>query len=183
MDLLIGTTGNITNLWVKDVSPTGTFVCPSTLKREYGDSFIPSGWTVISLQDIIVSGAIVSGTNGDPNGIYSLINPEETGKARTWRNESGCWIIWESFSDEDDAGGFWSLRDVDPDEEMADMAPGQWIFTGEDQENGTAETPIDETWSWKYGQYSGYGDTLPTFKWSAKEFEITTNTWNDQTGS
>ena len=131
--------------------------------------------------DIIVSGAVVSGTNGDPNGTYSLIDPEKTGKERQWRNESGCWIIWETYSDEDDAPGFWSLRDVDPDEEMTDIYPGEWIFVGSDQYEGTAESPIDETW--KNGNYDGYGDTLPTFKWASAEPEtpvLPANTWNGQ---
>ncbi len=32
--------------WVKDVAPTGTFICPKALPLEYGVSRIPEGWTV-----------------------------------------------------------------------------------------------------------------------------------------
>ena len=32
--------------WVKDVAPTGTFICPKTLALEYGTHRIPEGWTV-----------------------------------------------------------------------------------------------------------------------------------------
>lgn len=35
-------TGN----WVAGVSASGTFVCPSALPIQYGDSYIPEGWTV-----------------------------------------------------------------------------------------------------------------------------------------
>ena len=32
--------------WVKDVAPTGTFICPKELPLEYGVNRIPEGWTV-----------------------------------------------------------------------------------------------------------------------------------------
>ena len=32
--------------WVKDVAPTGTFICPKALALEYGEDRIPEGWTV-----------------------------------------------------------------------------------------------------------------------------------------
>ena len=32
--------------WVKDVAPTGTFICPKALALEYGVNRIPEGWTV-----------------------------------------------------------------------------------------------------------------------------------------
>ncbi len=35
-----------TDGWVKDVAPTGTFICPKGLPLEYGVSRIPEGWTV-----------------------------------------------------------------------------------------------------------------------------------------
>ena len=35
-----------TSWWVKDVAPTGTFICPKALPLEYGESRIPEGWTV-----------------------------------------------------------------------------------------------------------------------------------------
>ena len=37
--------------WVKDVAPTGTFICPKALALEYGDSRIPEGWTVKYIDD------------------------------------------------------------------------------------------------------------------------------------
>ena len=35
-----------TSAWVKDVAPTGTFICPKTLALEYGEDRIPEGWEV-----------------------------------------------------------------------------------------------------------------------------------------
>jgi len=35
-----------TDGWVKDVAPTGTFICPKALALEYGEDRIPEGWTV-----------------------------------------------------------------------------------------------------------------------------------------
>ena len=32
--------------WVKDVAPTGTFICPKALAEEYGKDRIPEGWTI-----------------------------------------------------------------------------------------------------------------------------------------
>ena len=37
--------------WVKDVAPTGTFICPKNLIPAYGISRIPIGWTVKSIVD------------------------------------------------------------------------------------------------------------------------------------
>ena len=36
-----------TTSWLKDVAPTGTFICPKELPIEYGESRIPEGWTVV----------------------------------------------------------------------------------------------------------------------------------------
>ena len=35
-----------TGLWVTNVAPTGTFICPKALALEYGEDRIPEGWTV-----------------------------------------------------------------------------------------------------------------------------------------
>ena len=35
-----------TAAWVKNVAPTGTFICPKDLPLEYGVDRIPEGWTV-----------------------------------------------------------------------------------------------------------------------------------------
>ena len=37
--------------WVKDVAPTGTFICPKTLPFGYGTSRIPNGWKVKNIID------------------------------------------------------------------------------------------------------------------------------------
>lgn len=37
---------NSTQLWLQNVSPTGTFVCSHELSEEKGDSYIPNGWVV-----------------------------------------------------------------------------------------------------------------------------------------
>ena len=41
-----------TDEWVKDVAPTGTFICPKELPLEYGVSRIPEGWTVKYIEDM-----------------------------------------------------------------------------------------------------------------------------------
>ncbi len=55
--------------WVKDVAPTGTFICPKTLPLEYGDSKIPEGWTVkypeeVSVADPALADGITVWTDG-----------------------------------------------------------------------------------------------------------------------
>ncbi|MBP5703406.1 MAG: leucine-rich repeat protein, partial [Paludibacteraceae bacterium] len=37
--------------WVKDVAPTGTFICPKALAEEYGKDRIPEGWTVKYIEE------------------------------------------------------------------------------------------------------------------------------------
>ena len=37
--------------WVRNVAPTGTFICPKKLPLEYGTSRIPEGWTVKYFDD------------------------------------------------------------------------------------------------------------------------------------
>ena len=39
--------------WVKNVAPTGTFICSKELALEYGDDRIPVGWRVEYIEDII----------------------------------------------------------------------------------------------------------------------------------
>ncbi len=68
--------------WVKDVAPTGTFICPKELPLEYGVSRIPEGWTVKYIEDMAnyltftaeedgSTFGIVNGRNS-PNVLYSL---------------------------------------------------------------------------------------------------------------
>ena len=45
--------GYCTSEWVKDVAPTGTFICPKGLPLEYGVSRIPEGWTVKYIDDTV----------------------------------------------------------------------------------------------------------------------------------
>ena len=40
--------GGSTNGWLNNVSPTGTFYKPTALPEEYGETKIPTGWTVIN---------------------------------------------------------------------------------------------------------------------------------------
>ena len=40
-----------TSGWVRDVAPTGTFICPKALPLEYGVNRIPEGWTVKYIED------------------------------------------------------------------------------------------------------------------------------------
>ena len=38
--------------WVRNVAPTGTFICPKALALEYGEDRIPEGWTVQYIEDM-----------------------------------------------------------------------------------------------------------------------------------
>ena len=42
---------NATQDWLKNVAPTGNFICPSTLPETYGTSYIPEGWKLIRNDD------------------------------------------------------------------------------------------------------------------------------------
>ncbi|MEE3482725.1 MAG: leucine-rich repeat protein [Bacteroidales bacterium] len=44
-----------TSWWVKDVAPTGTFICPKALALEYGEDRIPEGWTVKFIDDTVAA--------------------------------------------------------------------------------------------------------------------------------
>jgi hypothetical protein len=72
-----------TDGWVKDVAPTGTFICPKTLALEYGISRIPEGWTVKYIEDMAnyltftaeedsSSFGIVNNGSNNPDVQYSL---------------------------------------------------------------------------------------------------------------
>lgn len=41
--------GSQTNIWVSEVASTGTFYKPTALPEEYGESKIPTGWTVVNI--------------------------------------------------------------------------------------------------------------------------------------
>ena len=59
--------------WVKDVAPTGTFICPKALAEEYGKDRIPEGWTVKYIEEGTgVNDAVASVTTvwTDGNTIY-----------------------------------------------------------------------------------------------------------------
>jgi hypothetical protein len=36
-----------TTFWVYNISSSGIFTCPTDLPEEFGDSRIPTGWTVV----------------------------------------------------------------------------------------------------------------------------------------
>ena len=44
-----------TAAWVKNVAPTGTFICPKALALEYGTDRIPEGWTVKLIDDTVAA--------------------------------------------------------------------------------------------------------------------------------
>ena len=67
-----------TDGWVKDVAPTGTFICPKDLPLEYGDSRIPEGWTVKYIDD-----TVAAETN------YLTFTAEEDGSTFGIINEGG----------------------------------------------------------------------------------------------
>jgi hypothetical protein len=43
-----------TENWVSGVANTGTFTKPSALTVKNGDSFIPSGWTIVNIEESII---------------------------------------------------------------------------------------------------------------------------------
>ena len=57
-----------TGLWVTNVAPTGTFICPKALALEYGEGRIPEGWTVKFIDDTVAA---------EPN--YLTFTAEEDG--------------------------------------------------------------------------------------------------------
>ncbi len=42
----------ITHSWVKDVAPTGKFICPKSLEIEFGEDRIPEGWIVVDIEEV-----------------------------------------------------------------------------------------------------------------------------------
>ena len=54
--------------WVRNVAPTGTFICPKALALEYGTDRIPEGWTVKYIDDTVAA---------EPN--YLTFTAEEDG--------------------------------------------------------------------------------------------------------
>ena len=66
--MIDGASSNLTDIWVHNVAPTGTFVCPKTLALEYGVDRIPEGWTVKYIDDTVAA---------EPN--YLTFTAEEDG--------------------------------------------------------------------------------------------------------
>ena len=61
--------------WVKDVAPTGTFICPKALPLEYGDSRIPEGWTVRYIDDTtVIAINYLSFTSEEEGSSFQLVN-------------------------------------------------------------------------------------------------------------
>ena len=62
-----------TNSWVSGVSSSGTFVAPSALHDERGNSRIPEGWTFLpnDAKSFTITGV---DTNPEVNGTYVLVN-------------------------------------------------------------------------------------------------------------
>ena len=63
-----------TSSWVKDVAPTGTFICPKTLALEYGISRIPEGWTVKYIEDMANYLTFTAEEDGSSFGIVNKDN-------------------------------------------------------------------------------------------------------------
>ena len=68
-----------TSWWVKDVAPTGTFICPKDLPLEYGVSRIPEGWTVkyIGEEGSGVSSALADGITVWTDGLTVYVRGAE----------------------------------------------------------------------------------------------------------
>ena len=54
--------GTATDTWVEGVAPTGTFICPKELPKEYGVSRIPEGWRVAFTNEPRGGKDVVSGS-------------------------------------------------------------------------------------------------------------------------
>ncbi len=80
-----------TSWWVKDVAPTGTFICPKALALEYGVDRIPEGWTVKYIEDTVAietnyltfTAEEDSSTFGVKNNVYMGIQYSLDG-GKTW---------------------------------------------------------------------------------------------------
>ena len=46
--------------WVKNVASSGTFVCPNKLSKKYGETYIPKGWTVKTLDELSTHNLTIS---------------------------------------------------------------------------------------------------------------------------
>ena len=61
--------------WVKNVAPTGTFICPKDLPLEYGDSRIPEGWTVKYIDDTVaVEANYLTFTAEEDGSSFGIVN-------------------------------------------------------------------------------------------------------------
>jgi hypothetical protein len=93
--------GTDTEIWVRDVAETGTFICPEELSLEYGDDFIPEGWSVKTLgADKVEAVATAEGMKVQTSGLTIFVSNADTdievyevggrliGKARTMNGEA-----------------------------------------------------------------------------------------------
>jgi hypothetical protein len=74
------TSSNETTDWLKNVSSTGTFICPSELQEVRGTSRIPEGWTIQrkhSARSYIQDGLIAM-WDGKENTAFGIHNPNAT---------------------------------------------------------------------------------------------------------
>jgi hypothetical protein len=93
--------GTDTENWVTDVAETGTFICPEELSLEYGDNFIPEGWTVKQEENtrteavaategttVHTSGLTIFVCNTDADIEVYEVGGKLIGKARTMNGEA-----------------------------------------------------------------------------------------------
>ena len=66
-----------TGLWVTNVAPTGTFICPKALPLEYGEDRIPEGWTVKYIDDTVaVETNYLTFTAEEDGSTFGIVNNE-----------------------------------------------------------------------------------------------------------
>lgn len=87
---------NATSSWVKDVSPTGTFLCPSALDTSVrSNNTVPINWNVYNYQTMPLTFYNV-GTEYDLIRISRMVNSEPYGINIKYRkNFTGDWIDYE----------------------------------------------------------------------------------------
>ena len=82
-----------TSNWVKDVAPTGTFICPKALALEYGMDRIPEGWTVKFIDDTVaVAANYLTFTAEEDGSTFGIVNKDNNPDVQYSLDGGKTWI-------------------------------------------------------------------------------------------